>query len=233
VPRRSVAERIAACRACPRLVAHLAEIAVVKKREFRAWTYHARPLAGWGDPRARLALVGLAPAAHGGSRTGRAFTGDSSAAFLMRAMHRAGFASQPSSLHAGDGLALHDAFITLAARCAPPENKPTPEELRRCRPFLVAELGALPRLQVVLALGRIAWDAVLRAAPELGWTAPRAAFAHGAAVALGPVRLVGSYHPSRQNTQTGRLTPVMFDEIFDVVRMDLERFVPPSNPMRT
>lgn len=222
VPRRTLAERIAACRACPRLVAHLAAIARDKKREFRAWTYHARPLPGWGDPAARLALVGLAPAAHGGSRTGRVFTGDSSSAFLMRAMHRAGFASQPTSLSRDDGLTLRDAFITLAARCAPPENKPTPDELTRCRPFLVAELAALPRLAVVLALGRIAWDAVLRAAPALGWAPPRVPFAHGAVAPLGERTLVGSYHPSRQNTQTGRLTPAMFDEIFDLVRAKLE-----------
>jgi uracil-DNA glycosylase family 4 len=219
---RALADEILACRACPRLVAHLAHIAKVKKREFAGWTYHARPLPGWGDPRARVALVGLAPAAHGGARTGRAFTGDSSGAFLTAALHRAGRASQPTSIRADDGLRLRDTFITLAARCAPPENKPTPQELERCRPFLVAELAALPRLRVVVALGRIAWDAILRAAPALGWTAGRPAFAHGAIASLGPVTLVGSYHPSRQNTQTGRLTPSMLDAILDATRRILE-----------
>jgi len=217
-----IAEEILACRACPRLVAHLAAVAVAKKREFRDWTYHARPLPGWGDPRARIALVGLAPAAHGGARTGRVFTGDSSSAFLAGALHRAGLASQPTSVSADDGLRLRDVFITLAARCAPPENKPTPEELGRCRRFLVAELGALRRLRVVVALGRIAWDAVLRAAPELGWSVTRADFGHGAVVSLGGVTLVGSYHPSRQNTQTGRLTPAMLDAVFDEIRRQLE-----------
>jgi uracil-DNA glycosylase family 4 len=224
-----IAEEILACRACPRLVAHLARVAVEKKREFRAWTYHARPLPGWGDPRARLALVGLAPAAHGGARTGRVFTGDSSGAFLFGALHRAGFASQPTSLSRDDGLALRGAFITLAARCAPPANKPEAAELLRCRPFLVAELAELRRLRVIMALGRIAWDAILRAAPDLGWTRPETAppFGHGARVPLGPVTLLGSYHPSRQNTQTGRLTPPMLDAVLRVAREIVE-----TNPSR-
>jgi len=216
-----IADEILACRACPRLVAHLADVARTKKREFAAWTYHGRPLPGWGDPRARIALVGLAPAAHGGARTGRVFTGDSSGAFLAAALHRAGLASQPTSTARGDGLRLTDVFITLAARCAPPANRPTPDELARCRPFLVAELAALPRLRVVVALGAIAWDAVLREAPR-----PRPAFAHGARTAvdlgLGPLLLLGSYHPSRQNTNTGRLVPAMLDGVLAEARRALE-----------
>lgn len=223
---RLLAQEIDACRACPRLVEHLARVAREKKRAFMGDTYHARPLPGWGDARARLLLVGLAPAAHGGSRTGRMFTGDSSGAFLFAALHRAGFASQPTSVTRDDGLTLRDTFITLAARCAPPANKPTPEELSRCRPFLVGEIGELPRLRVVLALGKIAWDAVLRAAssPGLGWTPPERAprFAHGARSSLGRVALVGSYHPSRQNTQTGRLTAPMLDEVLRQTRALLE-----------
>jgi uracil-DNA glycosylase family 4 len=203
-----LADEIDACRACPRLVAHLAHVAATRKREFAGWTYHARPLPGWGDRRARIALVGLAPAAHGGARTGRVFTGDSSGAFLVAALHRAGLASQPTSVHRDDGLRLRDVFITLAVRCAPPANRPTPDELARCRPFLAAELAALPRLAVVVALGRIAWDAVWRLHPG-----PRPAFAHGARADLGRLVLLGSYHPSRQNTNTGRLVPAMLDAV--------------------
>jgi uracil-DNA glycosylase family 4 len=203
-----VADEIDACRACPRLVAHMADVAVTRRRAFAAETYHARPLPGWGDPRARIALVGLAPAAHGGTRTGRVFTGDASGAFLCAALHRAGLASQPTSTHRDDGLRLRDVFITLAARCAPPANRPTPDELARCRPFLAAELAALPRLAVAVALGRIAWDAVCRLHP-----APRPAFAHGARARLGGLLLLGSYHPSQQNTNTGRLVPAMLDAV--------------------
>ena len=224
----TLAGDIARCRACPRLVAHLETVSRDKKREFSDWTYHGRPLPGWGDPRARVALVGLAPAAHGGARTGRVFTGDSSGAFLFGALHRAGFASQPTSLSLGDGLAVTDVFITLAARCAPPANRPTPTELDRCRPFLVGELAALSRLQVIVALGKIAWDAVLRAAPALGLPPPARAsrFGHGARVDLGRLALLGSYHPSRQNTNTGRLTAAMLDEIFRAVRRELDTIGP-------
>jgi uracil-DNA glycosylase family 4 len=224
-----VADDILACRACPRLVAHLAAVAVQKRRAFAAWTYHARPLPGFGDARARIALVGLAPAAHGGARTGRAFTGDSSAAFLTAALHRAGLASQPTSTAKDDGLRLIDAFITLAARCAPPANRPTPVELETCRPFLVRELALLPRLRVVVALGRIAWDAVVRSAVDLGAAAarPRPAFGHGARVRLGRLVLIGSYHPSQQNTHTGRLTAAMLDDVLGAARRELETKPPP------
>jgi uracil-DNA glycosylase family 4 len=226
----ALARRIVACDACPRLSAHLHQIAARRKREFAEWTYWARPLPGFGDARARLLVVGLAPAAHGGSRTGRMFTGDSSAAFLMRAMHRAGFASQPTSIARSDGLSLLGAYITNAARCAPPENRPSPEELASCAPFLARELVLLERLEIVLALGRIAWDAVIRVAPTVGYTVcrPRPSFSHGAQASItGPgergLLLLGSYHPSRQNTNTGRLTEPMLDAIFARVRAALGR----------
>lgn len=211
-----LAAEILACRACPRLVAHLADVARVKKREFSGWTYHARPLPGWGDPRARIALVGLAPAAHGGARTGRVFTGDSSGAFLAGALHRAGLASQPSSVSRDDGLVLRDVFITLAARCAPPENKPTPEELERCRPFLEAEWKALPKVRVVVCLGRIAFDICWRVLADRGFAVrPRPAFAHGGDYPVpGGPHVLAAFHPSRQNTNTGRLTPAMLEAVF-------------------
>jgi uracil-DNA glycosylase family 4 len=213
-------QEIVACRRCPRLVEYLQVVAARKKREFAGWDYWAKPLPGFGDPRAQLLLVGLAPAAHGGTRTGRMFTGDSSGAFLMRALHHAGFASQPSSVRRDDGLRLRDAYIVLGARCAPPENKPLPEEMAHCRPFLVREISLLPRVRVVVALGKIAFDAFLAAAPELGIAVPkpRPAFGHGARVDLGRVVLLSSYHPSRQNTNTGKLTPAMLDRVFAQAR---------------
>ena len=224
----ALAAAIVGCRRCPRLCAHLAAIGSRRKREFAHFDYWARPLPGFGDPRARLLVCGLAPAAHGGTRTGRMFTGDSSASFLLRAMHRAGFASRPTSIARDDGLALRDAYITAAARCAPPENKPLPAELARCRPYLVAELRLLERLEVWIALGRIAFDALLRAAPTAGLALPepRPPFAHGARATLlrpdgGPLLLLASYHPSRQNTNTGRLTEPMLDRIFAAARAAL------------
>ena len=214
---RILGDEIVRCRRCPRLVAHRETVARVKKREFREWDYWGRPLPGYGDPRARLLVVGLAPAAHGGNRTGRVFTGDSSGMFLMRAMHAAGFANHPWSRDRDDGLRLRDAWILVAARCAPPDNKPSPAELAHCSGWLLGETRLLPRLRVVVALGKVAWDAVLRLAPAIGWTPARprgAAFGHGARLALGPVELLGSYHPSRQNTTTGRLGRAAFDAVF-------------------
>ncbi len=203
---------IVACRKCPRLVDYLAEVGRKKKKEFAAWDYWARPVPGFGDPAARLLVVGLAPAAHGGARTGRAFTGDASGAWLMRAMHKQGFASIPASVSRDDGLRLRDAWIGIAARCAPPDNKPLPEELAACRPYLVREMHLLP-VKVVVALGRVAFDAVLRAA-----SGSRNEFGHGAErdLLLGErrVRLLASYHPSRQNTNTGKLTEAMLDRVF-------------------
>lgn len=217
----SLSERIHSCRACPRLVTHREDVARVKRRAYREETYWGLPLTGFGDPLARLCLVGLAPAAHGGNRTGRVFTGDRSGDFLTAALHRAGYANQPHSRHREDGLHLHDAFVSMAVRCAPPANKPTPEETRTCRPFLREELAALPRLRVVLALGKFAWDAYLALLREdrrrVGQPPD---FAHGAVWRPEsdlPV-LVGSYHPSQQNTQTGRLTEAMMDEVFLRIR---------------
>jgi uracil-DNA glycosylase family 4 len=170
---------------------------------------------GFGDPNARLLVVGLAPAAHGGNRTGRIFTGDSSGDFLFRALFRAGFANQPDSRHRGDGLSLRDAFISAAVRCAPPDNKPAPAEFARCRPYLTEELALLRNIRVILALGALAWHAILKALKGNGTTLPRPrpAFAHGANVRLGGILLLGSYHVSQQNTNTGRLTPAMFDRV--------------------
>ena len=205
------------CTRCPRLRNYCREVARIKKREFRDWTYWGRPVPGFGDPRASLLIVGLAPAAHGANRTGRMFTGDSSGNWLYEALHRYGFASQPESLSRDDGLALSDCYITAAARCAPPDNKPSPEELANCRRFLERDIALLTRVRVVLALGRVACDAWLRAA---GWwktllPADRPQFAHGREAALPDGRiLLCSFHPSRQNTNTGKLTREMWYGIF-------------------
>ncbi|RME52126.1 MAG: uracil-DNA glycosylase [Caldilineae bacterium] len=209
-------QEIVACRACPRLVVWREEVAQTKRRAYQAWTYWGKPVPGFGDPQARLLLVGLAPGAHGANRTGRAFTGDGSGVFLYAALHRAGFANQPHSTHRGDGLVLRDCYITAVGRCVPPKNRPTAAELANCRPFLQRELALLPRVQVVVTLGRIAFDGYLRALREMGHALPRLQFAHGAHHILpeGLPHLLCSYHPSLQNTNTGRLTPAMMDEIF-------------------
>ncbi len=188
----------------------------MKRRQFRDDEYWGRPLPGFGDPRARVLIVGLAPAAHGGNRTGRMFTGDQSGAWLMRAMHAAGFANIPASENRDDGLALRDAYITAGARCAPPDNKPTLEELARCRPYLVQERRLLATVRVIVALGQIGFTAVLATERALGIDVPRPTprFAHGGEVRVGSVVLLSSYHPSRQNTQTGRLTAPMLARIF-------------------
>lgn len=216
----TLAREIEACRACPRLVAWREESAAKPPRRFAGETYWARPVPGFGDPAARLLLVGLAPAAHGGNRTGRMFTGDSSGDFLFAALHRAGFANQPGSTRRGDGLALKDAYVLAPVRCAPPDNRPTPGEFDRCRPFFVRELALLPNVRVVLALGGLAWASTLRVFGERGAVVPRPApaFGHGAEAGLevpghGPLHLLGSYHVSRQNTNTGRLTHAMFDRV--------------------
>jgi uracil-DNA glycosylase family 4 len=216
---------VTACERCPRLREHCRRVAAVRKREFGDQVYWGRPVPGFGDHRARLLIVGLAPAAHGANRTGRMFTGDSSGDWLHEALHRAGFASQPHSVGRDDGQRLVDAWITAAARCAPPGNRPTREELANCRPFLEAELALLPRLHVVLALGGVAHDSWLRAA---GWwerlpAGQRPRFAHGAESALPDGRiLVASYHPSRQNTNTRRLTRPMWHAVFRRVRRLLD-----------
>ncbi len=215
-----MADAIVACRACPRLVAHRELVARAKRRQFRDDEYWGRPLPGFGDARARVLIVGLAPAAHGGNRTGRMFTGDQSGAWLMRAMHGAGFASIPSSELRDDGLRLRDAYITAAARCAPPDNRPTIDELARCRPYLARERALLEHVRVVVALGAIGFAAVLATERARGVELPRPLprFGHGAETTIGTVTVLASYHPSRQNTQTGRLTAPMLAAIFDRAR---------------
>ncbi len=219
---------IVRCEACPRLRRYCAEVGRTKKRAHRDDTYWARPVPGFGDPDARLLILGLAPAAHGANRTGRVFTGDGpggSGDFLMAALHRTGFANQPTSRHRDDGLRLTDAFIAAAVRCAPPDNKPTPEEVDRCLDHLVAEVAALPRLQVVVALGGIGFGAWLKLLGRRGQPIrPRPAFGHGVVCDMpdGLPLLIGCYHPSRQNTNTGRLTAPMMDDVFQLARRRLD-----------
>jgi uracil-DNA glycosylase family 4 len=217
----AIAEDVIACRACPRLVEWREQAAARPPRRFAGQVYWARPVPGWGDPGARMVLVGLAPAAHGANRTGRMFTGDRAGDFLYGALHRAGLASQPVSRSRDDDLRLQDVYITAVVRCCPPANRPTPGERDRCLPFLARELAALPEARVLVALGAFAWDGVLRALATLGHQVrPRPRFGHGAEAAVGPYRLVGTYHPSQQNTYTGRLTAPMLDEI---LRRAMER----------
>jgi uracil-DNA glycosylase family 4 len=220
---------IISCRKCPRLVRYREEVARVKRRAFRDWTYWGRPVPGFGDPRASLLIIGLAPAAHGANRTGRMFTGDRSGDFLYNQLFRAGFANQALSKDASDGLVLKDAWISAAVRCAPPDNKPLPEEIHNCVPYLEQELSLL-RPRVILALGAIALHAYLDLLKRQGWITSRAAykFAHGAIFQLPePLpRLVTVYHPSQQNTQTGRLTPEMFASVLGQVRAMLESPAP-------
>jgi uracil-DNA glycosylase family 4 len=210
---RVLAEEIVACRKCPRLVKHREKMAREKRRAFRDWTYWGKPVPGFGDALAQLLILGLAPAAHGANRTGRMFTGDRSGDFLYAALHKAGFANQPTSLHRDDGLRLKNAYITATCRCAPPANKPLPEEISNCRGYLEHEMAIL-KPKAVLALGKIAWDAYLEILKRRGVIASRGLykFAHGAEaeVAPGTPRLFGVYHPSQQNTQTGRVTPAMY-----------------------
>jgi len=217
---RALAREVVACTACPRLRRYCARVAARGKREFAGWTYWGKPVPGFGDPRARLLIVGLAPAAHGANRTGRMFTGDGSGAWLVRAMHRAGFANQPISLRREDGLRLDRAYITAAVRCAPPENKPTPREIARCAPFLEREAALLPDVGVILALGRIGFEACRRMLAARGAPVRGLRFAHGAVHPLGPSfpTIVACYHPSRQNTNTGRLTEEMLDRVFETIR---------------
>lgn len=220
-----IQQAIVACERCARLREHCARVAVEKKRAYREDSYWGRPIPGFGDPAARLLIVGLAPGAHGANRTGRVFTGDSSGDFLFRALHAAGFASIPTSTRLDDGLVLQDAYIAAAVRCAPPGNKPTPEEIGHCMPWLHAEFDALPSVRVILALGRIAFDASLRLLARRGLVArPRPAFGHAAIhrFAASLPTLIASYHPSRQNTNTGKLTPAMFDAVFTAARRELE-----------
>ncbi len=220
----SVNERIVNCRRCPRLVEYRERIAREKRRAFRDQEYWGRPVPGFGDPRARLLIVGLAPAAHGGNRTGRAFTGDASGDFLYAALYRAGFANQPTSVHRDDGLQLRDAYIVAVVRCAPPDNKPLPVEIANCSPFLDAELELMDRVRVVITLGRLAFDNVLAAYARRGVELkPRPVFGHDRAYVLAPahITLIASYHPSQRNTQTGLLTRPMFDRVFRHAKREL------------
>ena len=201
------------CRRCPRLVAWREQVATEKRAAFRDQTYWGRPIGGFGDPAARVLLLGLAPAAHGANRTGRMFTGDRSGDFLYAALHRTGYANQPVSAHVGDGLALRDCWITAAVRCAPPANKPLPSERDNCAAWLRAELALLERARVVVCLGAFAWEAAFRQlAPALR---PRPRFGHGVEAQAGPLRVLGSFHPSQQNTFTGKLTPPMLDAVLE------------------
>ena len=218
-------EEIVACRKCPRLVKYREKVAREKRRAYREWEYWGKPVAGFGDPHAQLLILGLAPAAHGANRTGRMFTGDRSGDFLYAALYKAGFANQPTSLHRDDGVQLNNAYIAATCRCAPPENKPLPREILNCRSYLEREIEILEP-KAILALGKIAWDGYLDILKHRGAIASRALykFAHGAEaeVAPGTPRLFGVYHPSQQNTQTGRVTPAMYANVLTNIRRFLE-----------
>jgi len=216
---------IVRCRRCPRLVRWREKVAKEPPLRYRGERYWARPLPGFGDPEARIFIVGLAPAAHGGNRTGRIFTGDRSGDWLYGTLHTFGFSSLPGSLNRDDGLKLADCYISAAARCAPPDNKPLPVEFERCRPYLVEELRLLKRLRVIVALGKIGFDAFLKAYAETGGTIPkpRPQFGHGSSARLDGITLLGSYHPSQQNTFTGKLTREMFEAVFRDARSILEK----------
>jgi uracil-DNA glycosylase family 4 len=215
---------IIACRQCPRLVRYRESVARSKRAAFRDWTYWGRPVSGFGDPRAAVLIVGLAPAAHGGNRTGRAFTGDRSGEWLYRALDRIGFANQPTSTSREDGLTLRNCRVVAAVRCAPPQNKPTRSEFARCQPFLERETMLLPNLRVVVALGAFAMEAFLRTWRATGHEvrAPKPRFRHGGIWSLPPITLIASYHPSQRNTQTVLLSESMFDDIFRLARRALK-----------
>jgi uracil-DNA glycosylase family 4 len=214
----SLQQSVVACRRCPRLIQHCRLVASVKRRAFREWEYWGKPVPSFGDPEAGLLILGLAPAAHGANRTGRMFTGDRSGDFLLRALHHTGFASQSSSISRDDGLELHGAYITAALRCAPPDNQPSSEEIRHCRGYLERELEILPNLRVVVALGKVAFDVYLSILRDRGVIRSRAPFrfAHNREhrIAEDQPLLISSYHPSQQNTSTGRLTEKMLRDVF-------------------
>jgi uracil-DNA glycosylase len=220
VPKRELDEltdRITACRRCPRLVEWREGVAADPPRRYAGERYWARPVPGFGDPRARIVIVGLAPAAHGGNRTGRIFTGDRSGDWLFASIHRCGLANQPESTGVDDGLRLRDAWVTAVNRCAPPANRPTPEERDNCLPYLAEELGLLARARVIVALGAYAWDGALRAlrAREVEVPRPKPRFGHGTEASVGDLTLLGCFHPSQQNTFTGKLTEEMMDAVFE------------------
>ncbi len=215
----SLNRQIVACQQCPRLLAHCQQIATEKRRAFRDWDYWGQPVPNFGDPQARLLIVGLAPGAHGANRTGRMFTGDRSGDWLYRALHKAGFANQAEATSSDDGLTLTGCVITAVCHCAPPANRPTPDEMSACRSWLEQTLDAVPA-NVFLALGQIAWRATIQQAKQRDWyTGKMPKFGHGAHISLaGNRHLIGSYHPSQQNTFTGRLTEPMFDEVFQLAQ---------------
>src|SRR6266404_6238722 len=221
IPLATLQEKVISCERCARLIRYCRKVAKEKRRMYRDQEYWGKPLPSFGDPEADLLVLGLAPAAHGGNRTGRMFTGDRSGDFLFAALHRAGFANQPQSVHRHDGLRLRDAFIVAPCRCAPPANVPRPDELRRCSSWMDGELALLPRARVLLALGAVGWDAALQHFGRRGIPVPRPRprFGHGALARLpGAPALLGSYHVSQQNTQTGKLTPRMLDEVLALAR---------------
>lgn len=219
--------RIVACRRCPRLVAYRQQVARDKRRMYRDQEYWGKPVPGWGDPHARVYIVGLAPAAHGGNRTGRVFTGDSSGDFLFAALYRAGFANKPTSYSRDDGLKLCDVYIGAAARCAPPDNKPSPQEFANCNPYLQREFELLPNVGVLIGLGLIGFNAALGVLDRHGVALPRPRpkFGHNVLYRIGQYSVIGTYHPSRQNTNTGKLTQTMFDAVFARARQELNRSI--------
>lgn len=216
----AIQREVVRCTKCPELRVYCEQVAAEKKRAYRDWTYWGKPVPAFGDPNARLMLVGLAPGAHGSNRTGRMFTGDASGDFLYPALHRAGFATQPSAVSADDGMELRDCIITAALRCAPPQNKPTPQELRRCFPYLLRELEELAKVRVIVGLGAIGTKAAIDALKQSGYAIEPGPwrFGHGAEIdarkRTRTIVVIASFHPSRQNTNTGKLTAPMFDAIF-------------------
>jgi uracil-DNA glycosylase len=223
----TLADEVIGCRRCPRLVAWREEVARVKRAAYSDEAYWGRPLPGFGDPAASVLVLGLAPAAHGGNRTGRIFTGDRSGDWLFAALWRAGFANQPTSVARDDGLSLRDCYVTAAVRCAPPANRPLPSERDNCLPYLVRELSILVRVRVIVCLGGFAWESAFRAIPA-PTPRPRPRFGHGAEVSLDRWTLLGCYHPSQQNTFTGRLTEVMMDDVLARAKA-ISQAVPPAH----
>lgn len=218
-------EQIVGCRKCPRLVEWRERVAREKKRMYRSEEYWGKPVPGWGDPKARVYIIGLAPAAHGGNRTGRVFTGDSSGDFLYSSLYRAGFANKPTSVSRDDGLKLTDVYIGAAARCAPPDNKPSLQEFANCNPYLQREFELFPNVRILIGLGLIGFNAALGVLNKHGIALPRPRpkFGHNVLYRLGQYSVIGTYHPSRQNTNTGKLTQAMFDAVFARARQELNR----------
>lgn len=217
-----IQNRVVSCKKCPRLVTYLHEVSNRRPKRFRDWDYWSKPLPSFGDPRAPLLIIGLAPAANGGNRTGRMFTGDRSGEWLFRALHQFGFANQSHSLRRDDGFALKDCYITATIRCAPPENKPLPEEINACRPYFLRELDLLRKVKVMVPLGQIAFKQTIQSLRQKGVEIPSLAFGHGKVYPLSNGQIIiTTYHPSQQNTQTGKLTKSMFHQIFRMVRQKL------------